>query len=77
MVRYLCGIPVVSRSGYYNYFSFPRERENQDEIGKGFILEVSQFKNRRKGVRQITLKLAGQFQGVYNLKRIPRIMKKH
>ncbi|AAP11963.1 Transposase [Bacillus cereus ATCC 14579] len=61
-------------------FSFPRkesERENQDEIGKGFILEVSQFKNRRKGVRQITLKLAGQFQGVYNLKRIPRIMKKH
>ncbi|HDR7898947.1 TPA: IS3 family transposase, partial [Bacillus pacificus] len=35
------------------------------------------FKNRKKGARQIKMTLAGQFQVVYNLKRIRRIMKKY
>ncbi|PFO76992.1 MULTISPECIES: IS3 family transposase [Bacillus cereus group] len=82
MVRYLCGIAGVSRSGYYNYFSVSsqsqrKRRIDQDEIAKGFILKAFQFKKRKKGARQIKMTLAGQFQVVYNLKRIRRIMKKY
>ncbi|WP_258236984.1 IS3 family transposase [Bacillus sp. NP247] len=82
MVRYLCKIAGVSRSGYYNYFSTTsqsrrEERIHQDEVVKKLILKAFQFKNRKKGARQIKMTLAGQFQVVYNLKRIRRIMKKY
>ncbi|MGR5909976.1 transposase [Bacillus pacificus] len=52
------------------------KRIHQDEIGKEIILKAFRFKNRKKGARQIKMTLAGQFQVVYNLKRIRRIMKK-
>ncbi len=82
MVKYLCGIAGVSRSGYYNYFSVSSQRQrknriDQDEITKEWILKAFRFKNRKKGARQIKMTLAGQFQVVYNLKRIRRIMKKY
>ncbi|UEP94723.1 IS3 family transposase [Bacillus pacificus] len=82
MVRYLCQVAGVSRSGYYNYFlaisqSRREKRIHQDEIGKEIILKAFRFKNRKKGARQIKMTLAGQFQVVYNLKRIRRIMKKY
>lgn len=40
MVRYLCEIAGVSRSGYYQYFSAKsqeqrKRRDEKDEIGKG------------------------------------------
>ncbi|MGR5909168.1 IS3 family transposase [Bacillus pacificus] len=81
MVRYLCQVAGVSRSGYYNYFlaisqSRREKRIHQDEIVKEIILKAFRFKNRKKGARQIKMTLAGQFQVVYNLKRIRRIMKK-
>ncbi|AGK55122.1 transposase [Bacillus sp. 1NLA3E] len=81
MVSYLCDISGVSRSGYYNYFSQKsqeqRKRKNeQDEEVKEIILKAFHFKNRKKGARQIKMTLAGQFNVVYNLKRIRRIMKK-
>jgi len=41
-----------------------------------FFLAI-RFRNRKKGARQIKMTLAGQFQVVYNLKRIRRIMKKY
>ncbi|MGI2776101.1 IS3 family transposase, partial [Bacillus cytotoxicus] len=82
MVKYLCGIAGVSRSGYYNYFSVSSQRQrknriDQDEITKEWILKAFRFKNRKKGALQIKMTLAGQFQVVYNLKRIRRIMKKY
>ncbi len=82
MVRYLCQVAGVSRSGYYNYFlaisqSRREKRIHQDEIVKEIILKAFRFKNRKKGARQIKMTLAGQFQVVYNLKRIRRIMKKY
>ncbi|QWH16994.1 IS3 family transposase [Bacillus mycoides] len=82
MVRYLCEIAGVSRSGYYNYFSTTSQsrrekRMHQDEMVKVIILKAFRFKNRKKGARQIKMTLAGQFQVVYNLKRIRRIMKKY
>lgn len=82
MVRYLCGISGVSRSGYYNYFhpssqKRRQEREKEDEQLRDIIMKAFQFKRRKKGARQIKMTLAGQFKVVFNLKRIRRIMKKY
>jgi putative transposase len=82
MVRYLCRVAGVSRSGYYNYFSSEsQERRNQREAGdealKHIILKAFCHKNRKKGARQIKMTLAGLFKMTYNLKRIRRIMKKY
>lgn len=82
MVKYLCKIAGVSRSGYYNYFSVKSQekrnrKDEKDEVVKEIILKAFHFKNRKKGARQIKMTLAGQFNVVYNLKRIRRIMKKY
>ncbi|MGM0879280.1 MAG: IS3 family transposase, partial [Bacillota bacterium] len=82
MVKYLCVISGVSRSGYYNYFSQKSEeqrkrKDEKDEVAKELILKAFRFKGRMKGARQIKMTLAGQFKCVYNLKRIRRIMKKY
>jgi transposase InsO family protein len=82
MVKYLCEIAGVSRSGYYNYFSMRsqeqrKQKDAKDEVVKEIILKAFNFKGRKKGARQIKMTLAGQFSVVYNLKRIRRIMKKY
>jgi putative transposase len=82
MVSYLCDVADVSRSGYYNYFSekslkLRLQREAKDEKMKEIILKAFHFKRCKKGARQIKMTLAGQFNVVYNLKRIRRIMKKY
>jgi putative transposase len=82
MVRFLCKISGVSRSGYYNYICSDSQerrnkRENEDLILKGNILKAFHFKGRKKGARQIKMTLQGQFQITYNLKRVRRIMKKY
>ena len=82
MVSYLCKVAGVSRSGYYNYFSIKSQqqrtqKDKKDEEVKEKILKAYRFKNRKKGARQIKMTLAGQFNIVYNLKRIRRIMKKY
>jgi putative transposase len=51
MVKYLCQIAGVSRSGYYQYFSAKsqeqRKRKNEkDEIAKKIILKAFHFKGR-------------------------------
>jgi putative transposase len=82
MVRFLCEISGVSRSGYYNYFSVKsieqrKRREAKDLALKENVLKAFQYKNRKKGARQIKMTLEGKFHIVYNLKRIRRIMKKY
>lgn len=82
MVKYLCKVAGVSRSGYYNYFSLKSQqqrkiREERDEEVKEIILKAFRFKRRKKGARQIKMTLTGQFNVVYNLKRIRRIMNKY
>ena len=82
MVSYLCKIAGVSRSGYYNYFSLQSKeqrdkRDDEDDIVKENILKAFNFKGRKKGARQIKMTLEGQFNIIYNLKRIRRIMKKY
>ncbi|USK68492.1 IS3 family transposase [Peribacillus asahii] len=82
MVKYLCEVSSVSRSGYYNYFSQKsveqrKRKDEKDKVAKDLILKAFHFKGRMKGARQIKMTLAGQFQCVFNLKRIRRIMKKY
>lgn len=82
MVSYLCTLVNVSRSGYYNYFSLKsqehrNQRDKQDELVRDNVLKAIHFKRRKKGARQIKMTLKGQFEIIYNLKRIRRIMKKY
>lgn len=58
MVKYLCEVAGVSRSGYYRYFSPSaqaqrEQREARDEESKTIILQAFRYKNRTKGARQI------------------------
>lgn len=82
MVSFFCEITGVSRSGYYNYFSLKSQdkraqRENEDLLLKENILKAFLFKHRHKGARQIKMTLDKQFNIIYNLKRIRRIMNKY
>jgi len=81
MIGYLCAIANVSRSGYYRYFSeeavLTRHKQNEaDEVVKEVILKAFHFRGRKKGARQIKMTLENQYEIIYNLKRIRRIMKK-
>ncbi|WP_368652526.1 IS3 family transposase [Ornithinibacillus sp. 4-3] len=81
MVRYLCELVGVSRSGYYRYFSEEAQlnrqaRDKADEEVKAIILKAFNFRRRKKGARQIKMTLEHQYHITYNLKRIRRIMKK-
>jgi inorganic pyrophosphatase/exopolyphosphatase len=58
MVSYLCTLAGVSRSGYYNYFSFESQErrkltDKKDESVKEIILKAFHFKNHNIGARQI------------------------
>lgn len=82
MVSVLCETAEVSKSGYYRYWStsaiHSRTKKEQvdEEIGV-YIRRAFQFKKRNKGARSIKMTLQGQFQIMWNLKRIRRIMKKY
>lgn len=80
MVRYLCQLARVSRSGYYRYFSDEVEAKRQtrhqaDESVKDIILKAFHFRCRPKSARQVKMTLKHQYQITYNLKRIRRIKK--
>jgi putative transposase len=82
MISYLCKKVSASRSGYYNYFSLKSQElrdkhDSEDETTRDIILKAYNFKRRKKGARQIKMTLTGQFNIIYNLKRIRRIMKKY
>ena len=82
MVGYLCKTAAVSKSGYYRYWSstsinLRHQKEQHDEAVKHTITQAFHFKKRKRGARSIKMILEGQFQVVYNLKRIRRIMKKY
>jgi len=81
MVRYLCQLVGVSRSGYYRYFTEKAEAKRQarhqaDKVVQAIVLKAFQFRRRPKGARQIKMTIERQYQLTYNLKRIRRIMKK-
>ena len=80
MTKYLCECIRVSRSGYYNYLNTENTREkleNQDEKVRDIILNAFNKRGYKKGARSIKMVLENEYQIVYNLKRIRRIMKKY
>ena len=82
MISYFCKISGVSRLGYYQYFSskcieLRKSKETADILVKENVLRAFNFKGRKKGSRQIKMILENEFNIIYNLKRIRRIMKKY
>lgn len=82
MIKYLCDVAEVSRSGYYNFFSNKSKERRikqdvKDEEARDLILKSYEFKGREKGARQIKMTLENEFSIKFNLKKIRRIMKKY
>lgn len=78
-ISQLCDFADVSRSGYYHYLDYSAvetPKSKQDEADFALILKAYQFKNRKKGARQIKMTLANYFNTVMNLKKIRRLMEK-
>lgn len=80
MVRHLCEIAGVSRSGYYNHkskYNLRYSREEQDLKSKEIILKAYRFRGYKKGSRSIKMTLKNEFNIVYSRKKIQRIMRKY
>ncbi|MFD0698746.1 IS3 family transposase [Paenibacillus sp. GCM10027628] len=79
MTRYLCDLLNVSRSGYYNYIQAAGtrlERSLSDVKAGELIKKAFHRKGFKKGSRSIKMTLENEFDVIYNLKRIRRLMKK-
>lgn len=79
LVKYLCTLAGVSRSGYYNFISTlscSNQQEMNDALAKKNILKAFNYKGYAKGSRGIQMTLKNIFGITYNRKRIQRIMKK-
>ena len=80
VASYLCQLSGVSRSGYYNYLSskdIRMEREKRDLEHRDLILKVFNRRGYKKGSRSIKMILGNEFNVVFSLKRIRRIMYKY
>ena len=79
VIKQLCNIAGVSRSGYYSYLKSKnnrKSREMQDEILKNNILKAFNYRRYKKGSRSIKMILKEKFNITYSRKRIQRIMRK-
>ncbi|WP_270563293.1 IS3 family transposase [Clostridium beijerinckii] len=77
---YFCNLLSVSRSGYYNYINSKEHRaarENKDLEAKNIILKAFNRRGYKKGSRSIKMILDNEFNIVYSLKKIQRIMRKY
>lgn len=80
VVKHLCSLTGVSRSGYYRYLNteaIRETREEQDKVVKENILKAFQFKGYKKGSRSIKMTLMTTFGINYSRSRIQRIMRKY
>lgn len=79
MVKHLCQITGVSRSGYYRHIDESDTkliREKQDLESKEIILKAFNYKKVKKGSRGIKMTLKNTFNIVFSRKKIQRIMRK-
>lgn len=79
MTRYFCELLGVSRSGYYNYLQTADRRHvraQADEKAGDLIKRAFNRRGFKKGSRSIKMILENDYDTVYNLKRIRRLMKK-
>lgn len=80
MVKHLCTLAGVSRSGYYSYLNSLERRkqnENKDLLDRNIILKAFNYKGYKKGSRSIKMVLENNFGVIFNRKRIQRIMRKY
>ena len=80
VVKQLCNIAGVSRSGYYSYLKSKnnrKSREMQDEILKNNILKAFNYRGYKKGSRSIKMILKEKFNITYSRKRIAKATKEH
>jgi len=79
MIKHLCILAGVSRSGYYNYINTSMTRELKDRKDREtlqIIMKGYEFKGYDKGSRGILMALRNEFGIIFNRKRIQRIMRK-
>lgn len=80
LTSYLCKISDVSRSGYYNYINSEGariKRESIDMEAREIVLKAFNRRGYKKGSRSIKMVLENEFNIIYSLKKIRRIMKKY
>lgn len=80
MVKHLCSIAGVSKSGYYAHKSKVGTKntwEEQDLKAKELILKAYEFRGYKKGSRSIKMTLKNNFNTIYSRKKIQRIMRKY
>jgi putative transposase len=80
MVRYLCEMAAVSRSGYYNYLKSVEKRndkEQRDLVLKDIILKAFTHRGYKRGSRSIKMLLEQESDLVMSRKCIQRIMRKY
>jgi len=80
MIRHLCDVIGVSRSGYYNYLkseSTRNIREQRDLKLREVVLKAFEHRGYKKGSRSIKMVLEQEFDLIINRKCIQRIMRKY
>lgn len=80
MIRHLCKVAGVSKSGYYSHKSTNNSRnvrKEQDLKSKEIILKAYEFRGYKKGSRAIKMTLKNEFNIIYSRKKIQRIMRKY
>jgi len=80
LTGYFCELLTVSRSGYYNHINSEENRiarENKDLEAKKMILKAFNRRGYKKGSRSIKMILENEFNIIYSLKKIQRIMRKY
>jgi len=80
LIGYMCELSGVSRSGYYNYIAsndIRIEREQCDLEHRELILKAFNLRGYKKGSRSIKMTLDNEFNIIYSIKRIRRIMNKY
>lgn len=79
-ISYFCALLNVSRSGYYNYINSQTVRESKERLdikSRDIILKAFNRRGYKKGSRSIKMILENEFNIIYSLKKIRRIMRKY
>ena len=79
VIKHLCDVAGVSRSGYYRFLKtkdLRKQRLSEDILAMDIILKAFDHRGYKKGSRSIKMTLESEFGITYSRKRIQRIMRK-
>lgn len=80
IVSYFCELLTVSRSGYYNYIGSETARISREKLdleSKVIVLKAFNRRGYKKGSRSIKMVLENEFNIIFSIKKIRRIMHKY